>query len=125
LVFIGYIVLVLNFPMNIYDNEWRVPKLLDKLKRESKVETSGKVRSSGHVPWFSALWRGRKGMVELCDGTRKNWQASITHTDLHKTNTKWLVHSWSTFGARMNHMQLGFTKFTTTQTWGKSAPSPL
>jgi hypothetical protein len=44
-------------------------------------------------------------MLELWDGTRKNWQASITHVNLHKTNTKWLVHSWNTFGARMNHKQ--------------------
>jgi hypothetical protein len=26
-----------------------------------------------------------------------------THMDLHKTNTRWLVHSWSTFGAKMSH----------------------
>jgi hypothetical protein len=23
--------------------------------------------------------------------------------DLHKINTKWLMHSWSTFGAKTNH----------------------
>jgi hypothetical protein len=63
-------------------------------------------------------------MPELRDGTRKKWQASLTHMDLHKTNTKWLVHSWNTFGARTNHGQLGHTRLTTAWTWGKSPPSP-
>ncbi len=30
-------------------------------------------------------------MLELRDGTEKNWQASLTHMGLHKTNTRWLV----------------------------------
>jgi hypothetical protein len=64
-------------------------------------------------------------MLELRDGTRKNWQASATHTDLHKTNTRWLVPSRSTFGVRTSHGQLGFIRFTTAQTWGKPPPSPL
>jgi hypothetical protein len=51
-------------------------------------------------------------MLELRDGTRKKWQASLTHTGLHKTNTKWLMHSWSTFGARTSHEQLGHTILT-------------
>jgi len=34
---------------------WRAPQLLVKLKDESKVENSGKVRSLGHAPWFSTL----------------------------------------------------------------------
>jgi hypothetical protein len=42
-----------------------------------------------------------------------------------KTNTKWLVHSWSTFGARTSHGQFGLTRLTTAQTWGKPPLSPL
>jgi hypothetical protein len=38
--------------------------------------------------------------------------------NLHKTNTKWLVHSWSTFGARTNHGQPEHTRLTTARTWG-------
>jgi len=45
--------------------------------------------------------------------------------DLHKTNTRWLVHNWSIFGARTNHEQLKLTRFTTARTWGKPPPSPL
>jgi hypothetical protein len=48
-------------------------------------------------------------MLELHDGTRKNWQASTIHTNMHKTNTRWSVHSWSTFGARMSHGKLKLT----------------
>ncbi len=64
-------------------------------------------------------------MLELRDGTRKKWQALLTLTDLHKTNTKWLVHSWSTFGARTSHVQLGHKRLTTARTWRKPPPSPL
>ncbi len=49
----------------------------------------------------------------------------IDKLQLHKTNTRWLVHSWSTFGARTSHKQLGFTRLTMAQTWGKPPPSPL
>ncbi len=57
-------------------------------------------------------------MLELRDGTKKSWQASLTHTGLHKTQTRWLVHSWSTFGAKTSHEQHGHTRLTTAQTWG-------
>jgi hypothetical protein len=57
-------------------------------------------------------------VLDLRDGTRKNWQALITYTNLHKTNTKWLVHSWNTFGARTSHRQFELTRLTTTRTWG-------
>jgi hypothetical protein len=63
-------------------------------------------------------------VLELQDGTKKNWQTSTTHTGLHKTNTKWLVHSWSTFSAKTNHGQFGLTRLTTARTWGKPPPSP-
>jgi hypothetical protein len=57
-------------------------------------------------------------MLELRDGTRKSWQVSLTHTCLHKTNTRWLVPSWSTFGARTRQRQHGHTRLTMAQTWG-------
>ncbi len=31
---------------------------------------------------------------------------SITHTNLHNQTTNWLVHNWSTFGAKTNHGQI-------------------
>jgi hypothetical protein len=37
---------------------------------------------------------------------------------MHKTLTKWLVHNWSTFGARTSHEQHGHTRLTTARTWG-------
>jgi hypothetical protein len=44
---------------------------------------------------------------------------SFTHSHgLHKTHTKWLVHSWSTFGARMSHGQHEHTRLSTARTWG-------
>jgi hypothetical protein len=44
---------------------------------------------------------------------------------LHTTHTRWLVHGWSTFGARTSHGQHGHTRVTTAWTWGKPPPSPL
>ncbi len=64
-------------------------------------------------------------MLELRDGTRTNWQVSITYTDLHKINPKWLVHSYNTFGARTSHGQLRLTIFTRAQTWGEATTFPL
>jgi hypothetical protein len=57
-------------------------------------------------------------VLELQDGTMKNWQASTTHMNLHKTNTRWLMHNWNTFGVRTSHKQFRFTRLTTVQTWG-------
>ncbi len=57
-------------------------------------------------------------MLELQDGTTKSWQASLTHTGVHKTLTKWLIHSWSTLCARKSHGQHGHTRLTTARTWG-------
>jgi len=63
-------------------------------------------------------------MLELRDGIRKSWQASFTHTGLHKTHKRWLVRNWNIFGARTNHGQHGHIKLTTAWTWGKPSPSP-
>ncbi len=64
-----------------------------------------KNKESGHVPWFAALW-GVEGRVGAPKWDYEEWQTSTTHTDLHKTNTRWLVHNWSTFGARTSHGQI-------------------
>ncbi len=68
---------------------------------------------------------GYKGVMELRDGTRKNWQASITHKDLHKTNTRWLVHSWNTFGAKMSHEQTRTHKSHHSSDLGEATTFPL
>jgi hypothetical protein len=69
--------------------------------------------------------RGKGDVLKLQDGTRKSWQASLTHTGMHATHTRWLVHSWNTFSARMSHGQHEHIRLTTAQTWGKPPPSPL
>ncbi len=79
-------------------------QLLEGFKCESQTENNRKARNQGTL-LDSQHFRGVEGRVELQDGTRKNWQASTTHTNLHKTNTRWLVHSWSTFGVTMSHEQ--------------------
>jgi len=81
-----------------------------------QVQDSERGKSRGTLP-SSQHFEGYRGVLELRDGTKKSWQASLTHTGLH-THTRWLVHSWSTFGARMNHMQHGHTRLITARTWG-------
>jgi hypothetical protein len=66
-------------------------QLLEGLKCESQIENIEK-QGVGAAPWLVTL-DGWKGVLELWDGTRRNWQVSITYMDLHKTNTKWLVHN--------------------------------
>jgi hypothetical protein len=81
-----------------------------------------KSKESGHAPLFATLWRG---VLELRDGTRKSWQASTIHTDLHKTNTRWLVHSWSTFGAKTSHGQIRTHKTHHGSDLGEATTFPL
>jgi hypothetical protein len=69
-----------------------------------QVKDSRRGRSRGTL-FSSQHFKGQRGVLELREGTKKSWQASLTHTGLHTTHTKWLVHSWNTFGARMSHGQ--------------------
>jgi len=59
----------------------------------------------GHLPWLIALW-GQRGVLELWDGTRKNDKHQLLTRTCTKPNTRWLVHSWSTFGAGTSHGQI-------------------
>jgi hypothetical protein len=99
-------------------------QLLEGLKCESQTENNERVKSRGTFPG-SQHFGGVEGVLKIQDGIRKSWQASLTHTDLHKTNIRWLVHSWNTFGARTSHRQHEHTRLTTVRTWGKPPPSPL
>ncbi len=87
----------------------------------AQVENSKRRRNRSTLLSSQHL-EGYKGMLELQDGTRKSWQASLTHTGLHTTHTKWLVHSWSTLGAKTSHGQHGHIRLTTARTWGKPPP---
>jgi hypothetical protein len=49
-------------------------------------------------------------------GLRRMTSELIIHTNQTNQTTSWLMHSWSTFGARMNYE---LTKFIMAQTWGK------
>jgi len=45
--------------------------------------------------------------------------------DLHKTNTRWLVHNWSTFGARTSHGQTQTHKTHHSPNLGEATTFPL
>ncbi len=98
-------------------------QFLEGFKCESQIKNSRRIKSRGTLP-NSQHFRGVKEHVEARDGTKKNWQASLTHMGLHKTNTRWLMHSLNTFGVRTNHGQLRLTRLTTAGTWGTQPPSP-
>jgi hypothetical protein len=99
-------------------------QLLEGLKKWVQVHDNGRGRSWGTF-LSSQHFEGYRGVLELRDGIKKNWQASLTHIGLHTTYIKWLVHSWSTLGARKSHGQHGHTRLTMARTWGKPLPSPL
>jgi len=88
-----------------------------------QIKNSGRRKSRSTLP-SSQHFEGWKCVLELWDGTRKSWQASLTQTGLHTAHTKWLVHSWNTFGARTSHKQHRHIRLTTARTWGKPLPSP-
>jgi hypothetical protein len=74
----------------------------------------------------SQHFRGRKGVLELQDGTRKNDKHLITHTDLHKTKQQvglCIVGALLVLGQAMGKLRL--IRLTTARTWGKPPPSPL
>jgi len=82
---------------------WRTPKLLNGLKCESKLKRTEKqgvrARSLAHrtLRGKRACWSSGMGLGKMI---------SINfHMDLHKTNTRWLVHNWNTFVAKINHEQ--------------------
>ncbi len=45
-------------------------------------------------------------MLELRDGTRKNDKHQLLTRTCTKPNTRWLMHSWSTFGVGTSHGQI-------------------
>jgi len=94
------------------------------LKSESKWKTVEGKGTGAHSLAHNTL-RGRGACWSSGMGTRKSWQTSLTHTSLHTTHTRWLVHSSNTFGARTSHGQHEHIRLTTARPWGKPPPSPL
>ncbi len=79
------------------------PKLLGRFKMSLN---RGKVRSSGHTPWLSALFRGRGACWSSEMGLGK-LTINFTHSCKPTQNqqTSWLAQGRSTFGARMSYGQ--------------------
>ncbi len=51
--------------------------------------------------------KGQRGVLELRDGIRKSDKHQLFTWACAKSNTRWLMHSWSsTFGARTSHEQI-------------------
>jgi hypothetical protein len=94
-----------------WQQKWRVPKLFNRLKYESKVNTTEKQGVRGTL-LGSQHFGGVEGRVGAPGWDYEKWQASTTHKDLHITNTRWLVHNWSTFGVKTSHEQFEFTRLT-------------
>jgi hypothetical protein len=75
---------------------------------DSNVSLKWKQRKSqklGHAPWFVALW-GVEGRAGTPAWDQEDWQALIhSHELAQNQTTSWLVHYWSTFGAKTSHGQ--------------------
>jgi len=98
-------------------------QLLKGLKCESKWKTSEEGGIGTHSLAHNTL-RDRGACWSSGMGLRKVDKLVHPHGPAHNPH-KWLVHSWSTFGARMSHGQHGHTRLTTARIWGKPPPSPL
>jgi hypothetical protein len=79
---------------------WCTPKLLQRLKCESKGENCR--RSWGTLPNLQHFG-GKSGMLELEDGDYDEWQVGHLFTRTCTNQTSWVVHSWNIFCARTNH----------------------
>ncbi len=79
----------------------------------------------GYVLYLVAL-QGWGGVLELWDGDYDEWQADqlFTWTCTNQT-TSWLMHSWNTFGARMNHKQTRTHKIHHSLDLGETTTFPL
>jgi len=104
--------------------EWCTPKFLDGFNYESKGEDIKRRRSWGVLP-SSQHFEGKRGVLELQDGTRQiDKQFTYSHEPA-QNQTSWLVCSWSTLVHKRTMGNHGLTTFTTARTWGKPPPSPL
>jgi len=79
-----------------------------------------KSKESGHAPWLVAFWRGRGACWSSEMGLGR-----VTNINLHKTNTRWLVHNCSTFGARTSHGQTQIHKTHHGPDLGEATTFPL
>ncbi len=70
-------------------------------------------------------FKGRRACWSFGTGLGRSISNSITHTDLHKPNTSWLVRSWSPLVHERTTNKHRFTRLTTARTWKKPPPSPL
>jgi len=89
-----------NFGTIKVTNKWCTPKLSLRFKCESKGETMEKGMGIQSLVCSILRVKGRTRAPKWELG----WviSKSIIHMNLHKS-TSWLMHSWSTFDARMNH----------------------
>jgi hypothetical protein len=95
-------------------------------------QNNGRVRSWGHVPWLATLWgRGvcwnfEMGLWRMPKWDYEEWQA-LNHSHEHAQNQtrSWLVHSWSTFGARISHGQIRTHKTHHNLDLGEATTFPL
>jgi len=83
---------------------WHVPKLLNGFKCEFKLKTIEEQGVGARSLTRNIL--GQRGMLELWDGIRKSDKHQLLTRTYTKPNTRWLMHSWSTFGVRTNRRQI-------------------
>jgi len=96
--------MTLDFDSRPRQKHWCAPKLLNGLKCESKLKTTKEQGVKACSLACSTL--GVEGRVGAPDGTRKSDKHQLVTQTCRKPNTRWLVHSWNTFGARTSHGQI-------------------
>jgi len=83
-----------------------------------KVKSWGMLRGSQHFGGRGARWSSMMGLGRM---TRLNH----SHERAQNQTTSWLVHSWSTFGARMSHGQIQIHKTHHISNLGEATTFPL
>ncbi len=103
---------------------WCAPKLLDRLKCEFEAKTMEEqgvgdmLPGSQHFGGRGACWSSGMGLEE--------WQAlNHSHGPAQNQTTSWLVHGWSTFGARTSHGQIETHKIHHSPDLGEATTFPF
>jgi len=103
---------------------WRTPWFLDRLQMWIWSENNGRARSRGTLLGSQHFGGGRGACWNSGMGLGR--MTSINYSqDLHKTNTRWLMHSWSTFGAKTSHEQTWIHKTHHNPNLGEATTFPL
>jgi hypothetical protein len=103
---------------------WRAPKFLDRVKCESRVKPMEKSRVGASSVARSTL-RGKGACWSFRMGLGRMTSTYLLTQTYTNPPISWLMHCWSTFGARTSHGQIRTHKIHHGPNLGEATTFPL